>query len=178
MAEAKFIDQPGGRVWVAEAPVWGDGTVTPERSLLVGIPIQSIIARGSRGQRWLIGQMYGVVGTGLIMTEHLFKGLRRMMMTDNSHDAAREMYAASWKAPRDAYLAGEEHAAYLEYQNAPPGKVFVVYISSNSMLRDFPEIWGWAEHWAWIAEDPNESGAPVDWESRYDQRIWSQRGAG
>lgn len=41
------------------------------------------------------------------------------------------------------------------------------------MLTEFPDIYGWAEHWTWVAADPNEPGAPVDWKTRYDQRLWT-----
>jgi hypothetical protein len=42
----------------------------------------------------------------------------------------------------------------------------------NRMLKEFPQIHGWADHWTWIAADPNVDGSPIDWETRYEERLW------
>lgn len=84
---------------------------------------------------------------------------------------------ATWAAPRDAKLVGDEFNPSLQYFDAPANGVFAVYISPNEMLTDFPDIYGWAEHWAWIAADPTVSGAPIEWNSRFDAKIWSSHGS-
>ena len=83
------------------------------------------------------------------------------------------MMTASWSQPRDARLIGDPQNPKLEYLAAPSNRVFVVAVSENDMLKDFPQIFGWIEHWAWVAADPDEAGAPIDWKTRYDERIWA-----
>jgi hypothetical protein len=95
------------------------------------------------------------------------------MMIDDNRDAASEMLAASWPQSRDALLVGDPYRPALKYLDAPKNCVFVVAISRNERLKDFPQIYGWMEHWTWIAADPEETGAPVDWKTRYDERIWT-----
>ncbi len=116
--------------------------------------------------------MHGVVGTGLIFTEHVFKGLKRDMYVRKDRDAAKNKLALTWKAGRDAYLVGPAHDCRVEFHPAAPGTVFAVYISINAMLKDFPAIYGWAEHWTWIDDDPDVVGAPIDWQDRYDEQLW------
>jgi hypothetical protein len=170
----KLLQQTGGHVWVAEAPDW---TGSGASHLNIAVHLPTVMSRASRGLTWQLGQMYGVVGTGLIMTRHVYKGLKRDMYVREDKDAAAKKLVATWAAPRDAELVGEEHNSYLSYVDAPAGRVFAVYISPNEMLTDFPDIHGWAEHWAWIAADPSVAGAPIDWNSRYDSRVWSSPGS-
>lgn len=72
-----------------------------------------------------------------------------------------------------AELEADKFEPILRYVAAPANRVFVVYISPNEMLSQFPDVYGWAEHWAWVAADPSLKGAPIDWETRYDEKIWS-----
>lgn len=165
------IKQSGGVVWVAEAADWVNNS---SGHLNIGITLKGIRARGERGQRFLLGQMYGVVGTGMIMAEHVFQGLKRDMLVREDEQAAVKKLAVTWHARRDAKLVGDRHNCRLQYFDAPEGCVFAVYVSPNEMLEDFPDIYGWAEHWAWIAAAPDLPGAPVDWQTRYDSLIWSK----
>ncbi|PPC87148.1 MAG: hypothetical protein CTY31_05055 [Hyphomicrobium sp.] len=134
---------------------------------------QQVIRDASLGLTFYLGQLYGIVGPGLIFTQHLFEGLRRDMMVGDDGKAASRKLAATWTQARDAKLAGNDpHNLHLEHFPAEPNRVFCVYISRNEMLESFPEIYGWLEHWTWIAADPNVPGAPIDFESRYDRQLW------
>jgi hypothetical protein len=70
----------------------------------------------------------------------------------------------------------------IERLAAPPNCAFFVHVSPNAQATDFPDIFGWAEHWGWVdlsppsspSPSPPLSGAPVDWETRYDRRVWSK----
>jgi hypothetical protein len=95
------------------------------------------------------------------------------MMIGNNCDAASTRLVASLAQQRDARLVGTRQNPELEYLEAPRNKVFVVAISRNELLKDFPQIYGWIEHWTWVAADPDETGAPIDWKTRYDKRIWT-----
>ena len=87
--------------------------------------------------------------------------------------AGEKKLVITWAAKRDAYFAGDPFNGRLEYSPAPENRVFAVYVSPNEMLDEFPSIAGWAEHWTWIAADPGTPGAPIDWRTRYDRRIWT-----
>lgn len=166
----RLLAQPGGAVWVADAPNWQN---LPKRDCLtLGISTGSLQAKAGRGQSVLLGQLYGIVATGLIHTKFIFQGLKRdMRLIGSSHDAASK-FAFSWLPNRDAYLDGDRSNPHLAFCGAPANRVFVVYVSPNGRPQDFPEIDGWLEHWTWIASDPEKIGAPVDWVERYDTCIW------
>lgn len=128
----------------------------------------------AQGVRWYLGQMFGVMGPGLILARHVFKGLRREMFVGDDKRAASDKLALSWRPERDARLAGPKENPILEFNDAPKDRVFVVYISLNQMLGDFPDIYGWAEHWAWVQQSAELPEAPVEYEVRFDNRLWSR----
>jgi hypothetical protein len=33
---------------------------------------------------------------------------------------------------------------------------------------------GTVEHWSWIGEDPALAHAPIEWQERYGQKLWSR----
>jgi len=96
-----------------------------------------------------------------------------MLVSDNDC-ADKAKYAFTWDAKKDALLGGDKFSPFVEHMDAPPGRVFVVYISPNEMLEKYPDIWGWIEHWAWVSADPDLEGAPIDWKKRYEEKVWSR----
>lgn len=176
----ELLKQTGGHVYIAEAPIWDNDCLNLLRNnhLLVGITKDRLGTIASRGLSMAIGQLYGVVAPGLILTQHLFRGLKRGMMIGDDRNAAAKMLVASWSQRRDARLVGDPHNPQLDYLEAPKNCVFVVAISKNERLIDFPQIYGWIEHWTWVAADPDEIGAPVDWNTRYDERVWTASQSG
>ena len=171
----ELLRQRGGHVYVAEAPIWDRTKPTLIRNdhLVLGITKEALTTIASRGLSTAIGQLYGVIAPGLIHAQHLFRGLKRPMMIGNNCGAAASRLIASWAQPRDARLVGTGQDPKLEYLDAPPNKVFVVTISMNEMLESFPQIYGWMDHWTWIAEDPDKIGAPIEWSKRYDKCLWT-----
>lgn len=168
----RLLEQRGGHVWVTDAPNWA--ALSGKNHLTIGVSKQGITERADRGLRWQLGQMYGVLGPGLIFTEHVFQGLRRDMYVRMDRNAAASKFALAWAAKRDAQLAGDKFSPTLEFADPPLNRVFVVYISPNEMLSDFPDVFGWAEHWTWVAADGRLAGAPVEWSDRYDKKVWSR----
>jgi hypothetical protein len=164
------IEQPAGAVWVAEVPDW-TGPGSPRK---IGIATEAIRQRAGRGLRVLIGQLYGIVGPSLIMAEHVFQGLKRDMYVRGDRNADVKKLAITWAQAQDAIWVGDEVTGNVAYLPPPKDRVFVVYVSPNEMLERFPSIHGWAEHWTWIAADPNTAGAPIDWETRYDACLWNK----
>lgn len=167
----EFIKEPGGEIWIAEAPNWLGDSADP---LKIGITLDAIRLRAKRGFRHMIGQMYGVLGPGLIFAQHVFQGLKREAFVRDDSRAAEKKLAITWAAQRDAYFAGDQFSGYLEYRAVPENTVFAVYVSPNEMVDEFPSIFGWAEHWTWIGSDSKTEGAPIDWKTRYDRRIWTK----
>ena len=104
MADPYPHKQPAGTIWVAEAIDWTGNAASDH--LKIGFTPQSIKDRAERGQRTKIGQMYGVVGTGMIMAEHVFKGLRRGMLVGDDSSADKKKLAVTWSATRDAVFTG------------------------------------------------------------------------
>jgi hypothetical protein len=170
----ELLRQRGGHVWVADAPNWTDDRT--KTHLTIAVSFQGIRSRADRGIRWALGQMYGVLAPGLILAEYVFEGLRRDMYVREDMNAAKHKLAVSWAAKRDAELVGDSFAPTLRFVEVPANRVFVVYISPNEMLTEFPDVYGWAEHWAWVGADADLPGAPVDWNTRYDRKIWSSGG--
>jgi hypothetical protein len=167
----EFIKEPGGEVWITEAPNWLADSSSP---LKIAISLDAIRLRARRGFRHMVGQMYGVLGPGLILAQHVFQGLKREAYVRDDSLAGEKKLAITWAANRDAYFAGDPFNGHLEYRTAPENRVFAVYLSPNEMLDDFPSIFGWAEHWTWIAADPLMAGAPIGWQTRYGRRIWAK----
>lgn len=169
--ELRLLSQPGGEVWVADAPNWIN--CASRDSLLIGISTKGVNNRARRGDRTQIGQMFEVLGTGMILAQNVYRGLRRDMFVGEDRLADQKKLAISWKANHDAYFAGDPNIdGHVIRKPAPPNSVFVVYVSVNEMLDDFPQIYGWAEHWTWVREDPRAPGLPVESETRYDELVW------
>lgn len=166
----ELAKEPGGTIWVAEAPDW----VEQGHPIKIGISQDAIRQHAGRGLRHIIGQLYGVLGPGLILAEYVFQGLKRDMLLRGDSHADVNKLAITWAAARDARFVGDPFAGGLEYLTAPPDRVFGVYVSPNEMLEDYPSIFGWAEHWTWIAADPETPGAPVGHRTRYDRQLWAK----
>lgn len=161
-------------VYAIDAPNWP--RIPGVDDIKIGVTKKKPSSQKRSRAKACAGQFYGIVDNGLIHAEHVFRGLRRSMHVGNNDDAAAEKLAASWLAARDARLVGDKSDATVDFRTAPPDKVFVVYISVNKMLREYPSIYGWAEHWTWVQADPVEIGAPIQWLERYEARIWSAPG--
>lgn len=177
----ELLSQPGGHIFVAEAPIWDRSNESLIRNgdhLLLGVTKETIKLGATRGMSVYLGQLYGVVAPGLIFTTHLFEGLKRGMLVGDDSNADKHKLVASWAQHQDAYLEGHRNDPTLKFRDGPKNRVFVVVISRNKMLDEFPQIYGWMEHWTWVAADPSEAGAPVDWDTRFDRRIWSAPQAG
>lgn len=175
---SRILMTPEGRPWFAETIDWRSSD--PHAVLNIGVPKSAIAKRAGRGQTWALGQMHGVLATGLINTEHIFEGFRRPMFVEDDMSADARKLAFVWTPSHDARMTPDGHG--LERVAAPPNCAFFVHVSPNDQLVEFPEIFGWAEHWGWVdlsparspPSSPSVSGAPIDWETRYDRRLWSR----
>ena len=175
---SSIMKVPGGGPWYAETIDWRSSD--PHAILKIGVPKAAIARRAGHGQTWALGQLYGVVATGLINVQHVFQGFRRRMCVEDDMAADELKLAFIWTPRHDARM-NEDGMDFLRVA-APPGAAFFVHVSPNTQLTEFPEIFGWAEHWGWVDLSPAPStplspllsGAPIDWERRYDRRLWSR----
>lgn len=128
-----------------------------------------------RGQSTKIAQFYGIVIPGTIIARHIFMGLRRPLLSQfgNMHgDKEKRIY--SWKSAFDCEWEGTPHQGGPKRIVPPPDRVFVVIVSPNHNTLQHPDIAGWIEQWSWVAAASDLEEAPVDWQSRYDQKLWTR----
>jgi hypothetical protein len=168
----EFLEQPGSGIWTAFAPNWemnGSG-----QQVRIGVSKKAIEARMRRGQSYALAELYGVIGEGLHLTKHVFKGLRRGMHVNGDNNADEKKFTLTWRPPLGFSPTGNAQNFNLIPIPAPEGCVFGVYVTKNPMLTQYPDIFAWAEHWTWLPESPDLDGAPDDFSNRYDMKVWSR----
>lgn len=171
MPENSFKQISGEWVWVADAKVIENGAV---RDGVFALPSKDLQEYGRRGQGAKIAQFYKLVLPGLILTRHVFVGLRRGLFNDDNADSDTEKLVYTRKPTFDVEWEGGKHG---KVANKPPPAqaVFAVIVSPNIKHRDkFPEIDGYIGTWNWLREDTVLAEAPVDWVDRYDRKIWTR----
>ncbi len=142
----------------------------------LGINQIDINKRNDRGQLAALAQFDGIVCPGLIMVEHIFRGLERPLSDDDSNDADGHKLVYAWKPNWDF----EWPDRYGRPQKLPPvaNGVFVTIISPNDRHQEaWPEVYGWIDRWNWVGEDPELPGAPINWKTRYTERLYTRKGA-
>jgi hypothetical protein len=98
--------------------------------------------------------------------------LKRDMYVRGDRRADLKKLAITWGQNRDAAWVGDEITGGIEYRDPEPNRVFVVYASPNEMLEEFPSVYAWAEHWAWLPDDSRLRGAPIDYDNRFEEQLW------
>jgi len=139
-----------------------------------GILKVDIMKLHGRGQNSALGQFYSIVTPGLIMVRHIFRGLNRPLCTDDCMEADTKKLIHTWRPRYDFY-----------WDNGPrrlpavANCVFVVLISKNERhhLEKWPEVYGWIDRWNWVYEDAYLSEAPLNWFSRYGEKLFTREGA-
>lgn len=169
----KELMQPGGIVYAVDAkfPVETDAE---ERECLLGIIPRQLGKHNDRGLSTFIAQFFVVVANGIEEAEHVFSGLERPMYRDADKNADGSKFAYTWKSAYDAYWNGDRFTGSPRQCAAAARRVFVVIASPNRMKVEFPDIDGWIEYWNWVVESSNKPGAPIDWQTRYTNLLWSR----
>jgi hypothetical protein len=119
-----------------------------------------------------VAQYYGIVQVGLMGAQHLFRGLERPLMHDADMDADKNILIYAWRPKWDYEWEGTPWDG-LPMPKVPREKrVFVVLVR----IEECPEfnVYGSIEKWNWIMEDPELKDAPVEWNLRYAQKLWSR----
>lgn len=138
-----------------------------------GILQSDVMARNARGQNSALAQFRGIVVPGLIMVSHVFRGLKRPLYADDCMTADAKKLIHAWKPIRDF----EWPDPFDEPRTMAPPKncVFVVIASVNERhCTKWPEVYGWIDRWNWVDEDSQLPGAPLNWSSRYEEKLFTR----
>jgi hypothetical protein len=120
-----------------------------------------------------IVHLMNIVSPGLVMAEHIFKGLKRPLQYEGNAKADAEKLIFSWSAKYDYDWEYNMRfdASGMTRRPAPHGRVYVVIASPNLNKEVFTSIDYWINKWSWVHADPGTPGAPVQWPRRYDSKI-------
>ncbi len=128
-----------------------------------------------RGESTAIAQFYGIVRPGLILPKHIFQGLERPLYTKGDMEGDTDKLVYSRKPTKDYVWSGDRFSGKIDEREPLADRTFVTIISPNRDNEKFPGIEGWIEHWNWVVEDGELDAAPIDWQERYGQKLWSEK---
>lgn len=141
---------------------------------LFGIPKRYTEQMRDRGTLVRLVQLIGIVGPGLVVARHIFRGLNRPLCEGDNMEADKTKLIYAWKPIYD-YDWDEPQRFYpdeIKQRPAPGGKVFVVTATPNpEKATKFPSIHCWLNRWNWVDESPKLSGAPIDYDTRYLEQL-------
>jgi hypothetical protein len=141
-----------------------------------GILQVDIMKRYDRGQNCALAQFDSIVSPGLITSRHIFRGLNRPLYADGSMHADKDKLVHTWKPGWD--FDWNDRFGRPRKLPAPDNCVFVVLISRNIRHLDkWREVYGWIDRWNWVDEDPKLPEAPLNWDSRYSNKLFTRKGA-
>lgn len=129
-----------------------------------------------RGMGIQIAQLYELVIPGLILSKHIFQGLKRNLYCDDKNDADTSKIIYSRTPAFDVMLdrRSPNNPTVIKI-TAPKDKVFVVIISPNVRHRtEYPSVTGWLDRWNWVQEDPGLQEAPINWLDRYEKKLYTR----
>lgn len=125
-----------------------------------------------------VAQYYGIVQDGMLNAVHLFKGLKRPLMHADDKEADKSVLVYSWRPPMDCVWSPSRFDGNVILRSAPSGRVFVVLVREEreplTKYHNVGTIVGSVEKWNWVKEDPTLPEAPVDWQERYAEKLWSR----
>ena len=152
----------------------------PLNSALVvklGLRSDSFQQNVENGLATAIAQYYGIIQDGLLNAIHLFKGLKRPLMHGDDKQADKSVIVYSCKPDTDYVWTGSRFDGRPIAKTPPPNRVFVVLVREERQPNEYASVgsvFGSIEKWNWVKEDPALPGAPIDWEERYEAKIWSR----
>ncbi|MFZ2445135.1 MAG: hypothetical protein WAW37_02140 [Syntrophobacteraceae bacterium] len=140
-----------------------------------GILQVDVMKRHDRGQNSALAQFDSIVAPGLISVQHVFRGLNRPLFADGSMEADKQKLAYTWRPVWD--FEWPDPFGRPRKLPRPMNCVFVVIVSKNMRhLEEWPEVYGWIDRWNWVDEDPGVPGSPLNWSSRYGEKLFTQKG--
>jgi hypothetical protein len=145
--------------------------VGPNSTVRLGLTEETVTQLGKYGLKTKIAQLVGIVLKDLKSSQLLFKGLRRPMLEDGNPDADKNVLIYSSKPAFDCYWSGSRQEGEVVQRTPPAGSVFVVLV----LLHNTPdETIGSIVQWNWLLESRSMSRSPSEWETRYDEHLWSK----
>jgi hypothetical protein len=126
---------------------------------------------------FLVAEFYGIIQGGLVGAVHAFRGLNRPLMHADDMHADQHVIAYSWRPQFDYVWSHSRFNGDPTPRVPPKGTVFVVLVQELKEPEQYPDhgvVVGTIEHWSWIAEDPALAHAPIEWQERYGQKLWSR----
>lgn len=118
-----------------------------------------------------VAQYYGIVQDGMVGAQHVFHGLRRPLMLGLNKHADEAVWIYSWSPPLDYLWVGNRYNGDPVPRKPPPGNAFVVIVRTEDPNE--LGVTGSIERWNWVREHPTLPHAPIAWEQRYDEKLWS-----
>lgn len=170
----EYVKENGKHVYLADCK-WVDPANQAVVDVKVGMLASDLQMYGRRGLATAIAQFYLLVGSGLILARHIFKGLDRKLFCDGNANADEEKLIYTRKPSTDYVWDGGKHGGPIR-KECPPGQVLAVIISPNTRhCADYPSVKGWIDRWNWIDEDRVLPEAPKNWLDRYDLKLWTRK---
>ena len=147
-------------------------------SMLVRQFLLAKTAFGNRlklGLRTEIAQGYGIVVQGMILARHMFRDLKRNLYDGSDEDQGPNKLIYSWRPTWDCLWLGDRFSGRIERVSPPENKVFVVIVTPNDSITVGTPA-GWCVRWTWVDEDPLLKEAPIGWQKRYGEKIFTRQG--
>lgn len=161
-------EKTGSYFDVVDAPSPDD----PSKTVRLGIRRLTFHRYRDLGFATGIAQYYGIVQDGLIVAEHAFRGVQRPLMLGNDTNADQTVVVYSWRPEFDCEWSGYPWDGNVVRLEPPSNRVFVVLVREEA--ENDLGVSGSIEKWNWVAEDGELKGAPIDWQVRYKQHLWSR----
>lgn len=138
-----------------------------------GAPKNQLDKLWLRGSNVVLAQFLGIVVPGLVLAEHVFRGLKRPLCDGEDMNADRLKLVLSWRPAFDYWWSDTNRFddSKLEMREAPDGKVFAVIVTPNGMKDKFPSVDYWIERGFWVRRSNTLLKAPIDWENRYVEKL-------
>ena len=164
------IEGPVGPYFeVIEAP----SPQNPGNMVRLGVRQDAFLRRVRRIRTTLIAQYYGIIQDGLVIAAHAFRGLKRPLSHGSDMNADEDVLIYAWRPEFDYEWIGNPHDGQEYRHDPPPGRVFVALVREEPQPNEF-NVAGSVEHWNWVSEDSGLKQAPIDWEKRYQKKLWSR----
>jgi len=136
-----------------------------------GILQVDLSRRYDRGQNVALAQFDRIVLPGLILVEHIFRGLKRPLFKDGSPYGDSEGLIHTWRPLHDYEWPDKDKTGRPIEKGPVASSVFAVIINMNHHREKWPEVYGWIDRWNWIYEDAYLPGAPMNWKTRYEEKL-------
>ena len=164
----KTLQKAGPYKDIVDAPAPDD----PKRTVKLGVRVDTFQQYAKRGLRSPVAQYYGIVENGFIRARHLFRGLKRPLMHEEDMHADETVLVYTWCSQRDYEWKRDPNFGEVVERTPPAGKTFVVLVRQQE--ADEYAVSGSIEKWNWVEEDPGLPHAPIDWEQRYMEKLWTR----